>query len=153
MVHLLDSIVKLFMVLLFLRLFLGRTEMYFHPVLTIIYRFTDPLVSWTRRLIRSESKSVIGLIIIFLIVRGVLLAETSRVGIGSSILLSTKTLLDTLYQVYAVVIILVAFRVYQHGIIQSVAMQILRPIYHVQDMVITRRRSRPLTVFLTLVFL
>lgn len=127
--------------------------MYFHPVLTIIYRFTDPLVSRTRNLIRSESKSVVGLIIIFLMIRGVLLAEASMAGIGSSVVLSTKGLLDTLYQVYLVIVILVAFGVYQHGIIESVAMQILKPIYYVQDMVITRKRSRPLTLFLTLVFL
>lgn len=151
MAYLIDYFINFFIILLFLRLFISRNETYYHPVLTIIYRFTDPIVMQARKISRSENKSIVGLILILIVFRGLLVSEVSEVGLVRCIVQSSKGLLDTLYQVYVVVFILISLGVYQYGITESIASRIFRPIYYIQNLVVSRRRNQKLALFLSLI--
>lgn len=151
MAYLIDYFINIFIILLFLRIFISRNESYYHPVLTIIYRFTDPIVAQARKISRSENKSIVGLILILIVFKGLLLSGASEVGLVRCIVQSSKDLLDTLYQVYVVVFILISFGVSRHGIAESMASRIFRPIYYVQNLVVSRRWNQKLTLFLTLI--
>lgn len=115
------TIIDIYIVLLFVRLFIIERERY-DAVLGMVFRATDPVLGQLRTALPAQAVALAPLIVIavLLLIKGMLI---------QSVPWAVQGFLDTLFQLYVLIlIIVVAIREYYTNPIASFGQRLIRPI-------------------------
>lgn len=118
---LLLTVIDIYIVLMFIRLFVTERERY-DAVLGMIFRATDPVIVQLRTVLPPQARSTAPLIVIvaLLLVKGMLIRSIPG---------ALQGFIDTLFQLYVLILIIVlAIREYYTNPIASFGQRLIRPV-------------------------
>lgn len=155
--YLINILFDLFILLFFIRVFITPRDYYFNPFFTSLTRFTDPVLNMIRRPSRLSGEwdfSPFIPVIILILLHGLLNAFLTALSLSDTIINSFKRYLDLLFQMYAIIAIIIALIYdYHYSTIVEFSYRMAKPVYAITKRVLPFGRDRGYLALVTLIIL
>ena len=155
--YLINIFFDLFILLFFIRIFLTPRDYYFNPFFDSLTRITDPILNLIRsphRLSGEGDYSPFVPIFVLILLHGLLSAVITPLNISDTIISSFKRYLDLLFQLYAIIAIIIAIIYdYHYSTIVEFSYRMAKPIYAITKRVLPFGRERGYLAIVTLIIL